>query len=188
MLRTCMSTVRGLRKSSWAISRFVRPTATRRTTSSSRRDSPAPLGVGRRAAPEPAHDRLAERRHLARRLGGERPGAELARRAVGVAEALERRLALAGGGEGDPGAQLDLGALEREVEAAVQLDRVRELLGRRVGVAVGERRLADRVRERREGVGVPGLGGDPRQRLGAGVRLREVAAPGEERRAPSAGP
>ncbi len=40
MLRTCMSTVRGLRKSWWAISRLVRPTATRRRISSSLRVRP----------------------------------------------------------------------------------------------------------------------------------------------------
>ena len=151
MLRTCMSTVRGLRKSSWAISRLVRPTATRRTTSSSRRESRRRRRRPRRAA-EPLRDRLAERGDLARRLGGQRPGAELARGPVGVAEALERRLALAGGGQRDAGAQLDLRALERDVEVAVQLDRARELLGGRVGVALEQRDLADRVGERGERV------------------------------------
>src|SRR4051794_38518021 len=39
------------------------------------------VDLGGGAAPEAADDRLAERRHLARRLGRERPGSELARRA-----------------------------------------------------------------------------------------------------------
>src|SRR5207302_4543644 len=41
MLRTCVSTVRGLRNRTRAISLSVWPSATRRTTSSSRRVSPA---------------------------------------------------------------------------------------------------------------------------------------------------
>src|SRR3954451_3338107 len=50
------------------------------------------VGVGGGARPEPAAHRLAERRDLARGRGRERPGAELAGGAVGVAEAIERRL------------------------------------------------------------------------------------------------
>ena len=66
----------------------------------------------------------------------------------------------------------------------MQLDGVSELLGGGVRVAVGERRLADRLRQRGERVGVPGLGGDPRERLGAGVR----AAHGPRCRAKKAAP
>ena len=40
----------------------------------------------------------------------------------------------------------------------MELDRLAELRGGGVGVAVGERGLADGVGERREGVAVPGLG------------------------------
>ena len=185
MLRTCMSTVRGLRNRSCAISRFVRPTASRRTTSRSRRDRPPPSASAAARAPRRDHDGLAERGDLARHLGGERPRAELAGRAVGVAEALERELALARGGQRDPGAVLDLRALERHVQPAVELDRARELLGRGVGIALQQRDLGDRVRERRERVGVPGLRGDPGQDLGAGVRAVAVALRGEEGRAPA---
>ena len=184
MLRTCMSTVRGLRNSSCAISRFVRPTASRRTTSRSRRDKPPPSASAAARAPEPPHDRLAERGDLARRLGGQRPRAELARRAVGVAEALERRLALARGGQRDPGALLDLRALERHVQARCS-STARESCSAAVSVAVEQRDLGDRVRERRERVGVPGLRRDPRQRLGARVRAVAVAPRGEEGGAPA---
>ena len=62
----------------------------------------------------------------------------------------------------------------------MQLHGVSELLGGGIGVAGRERGLADGVRQGGEGVAVAGLGGDPRERLGAGVRLGEVAAPGEE--------
>ena len=50
----------------------------------------------------------------------------------------------------------DLRALERDVEALVQLDAAAELLDRRAGVALGERHLAERVGERRERVGMTG--------------------------------
>ena len=51
MLRTCMSTVRGLRNSSWAISRFVRPTATQAHDLALAPRQPAAVGVGLRAPP-----------------------------------------------------------------------------------------------------------------------------------------
>ena len=130
------------------------------------------------AARAAAH-RLAERGDLVRRLGGQRAGAELARAAVGAAQALERRLAVAGGGEHDAGAQLDLRALERDVEAAVDLDRARELLGGGVGVAFEQRRLADRVGERGERVRMARCRGDP-----ASAPRRTRARPRGRRGAP----
>ena len=116
---------------------------------------PPPRRAGRGALAESLGDRLAQCRDLAGRLGGQRAGAELARRAVGVAEAVEAPLALARRGEGDPGAELDLGALEGDLQLAVEVDRAAELLGRGLGVAVEQGGLADRVCQRRERVGVP---------------------------------
>src|SRR6185503_12119024 len=75
------------------------------------------LRVGARALAQAARDRLAERGHLLRRLGREWASAELARRAVGVAEAFEPGPPVSRGGERDPCPQLDLGSLERDVEA-----------------------------------------------------------------------
>ena len=184
MLRTCMSTVRWLRNRSCAISRFVRPTATSRMTSRSRRESPA-RRVGLGAHPELRGDGLAELGHRLRGGGRQRPGAELARAAVGVAQPLQRELALAGGGQRDAGAQLDLGALERRVELPVQLERARELLGRRDRVALHQRGLGDRRGERGERVRVARGGGDAGERLGAGVRARAVAALRVEGRRPA---
>ena len=62
----------------------------------------------------------------------------------------------------------------------MQLHGVRELLGGGIGVAGRERGLADGTRQGGEGIAVAGLGGDPREGLGAGVRLGEVALPAEE--------
>ena len=87
----------------------------------------APIGGG--TAAEALHHGLTKGRHLARRFGGERPGTELASRAVGVSEALERRLALARRGERDAGAQLDLGAIEGQLDAAQQLHGARTRRG-----------------------------------------------------------
>ena len=112
-----------MRNRSRAISRFVRPTATQPHDLALAARQAGAVGVGLRAHAEPLGDRLAERGDLARRRGGQRPGAELARGAVGARRAARApTLALAGGGERDAGAQLDLRALERHVEVAVQLD------------------------------------------------------------------
>ena len=78
-----------------------------------------------------------------------------------------------GRGEGDAGAELDLGPLERDVEGRVELGRAVDLLGGGVGVALGERGLAERVRERGQRVGVTRRGRDARQRVGARARLAE---------------
>jgi len=183
-----MSTVRGLRNSSCATSRFVRPTATRRRISSSRGVSP-PRSVAA-AARSPSHcaTEAPSAATLVRGRGGQRPCAELARREVGVAQALEGGLELAGGGERDPGAQLDMRALEGDVERAEDLRGARELDRGGVRVALEQRGLADRMRERAERVGVARDGGDLRQRLRAAVRARTIAAGGEVRRAPAQPP
>jgi hypothetical protein len=111
--------------------------------------------------------RLAELGDRCGDLGRERRGGQAAGDAVGLGQPLEAELALAGGGRGDAGPQQDLRAFEGDVEAVVELDRALELLGGERGVALGQRRLAQRVGERREGVRMAGGGGDGRQRLGA---------------------
>ena len=65
----------------------------------------------------------------------------------------------------------DLGPLGRDPQRAVELDRAAELLGGHLRLALRQRGLAERVRERRERVGVSRARGDPGERLGAGVRL-----------------
>ena len=145
---------------------------------------PAPSASAAARLSEPRADGLAERRDLAGRLGGKRAGAQLARAAVGVAEALEARLAVAHRREGDAGAQLDLCGLERDVEAAVDLDRAGQLLGRRLVVALERarsRRSRARARRARTRCRSPRRSG---QRLRAGVRARPVAAAREELRGP----
>ena len=96
-----MSTVRLLTKRRVAISRFVRPSATRRSTSSSRRESP----------PARTLDGLAEDLQLLGGAAGERAGAELPRRPVGVVEQIDRGLTLAGGRERHRGPDLGLRSL-----------------------------------------------------------------------------
>ena len=71
-----MSTVRVLSTSRAAISRLVRPCATRRTTSTSRRESPRGLVLGGGAPAEVVGDRRAERGDGRGRLGRQRPGAQ----------------------------------------------------------------------------------------------------------------
>ena len=184
-----MSTVRGLRTRRSAISRFARPTATRRThlqLAARQARRPRPAAAARR--PSAADDRLAERGDLAGRLGGQRPRAQPAGGAVGLDQALQRRLAVAGGGQRHAGAQLDLRPLERDLQGALDVQGAAELVRRGVGVAGGERGLADGGRECGERLGAPGLGGDPRQGLGAGAGLGARPAPGEVRRRPSGAP
>ena len=188
MWRTCMSTVRVLSTSSLATSRFVRPDATKRITSSSRRERPAfswsaaARRPSRRSTDSPsfATSSAASR--------GQRRGAEAARRDVRLGEPLGGGLALARRGERHPRAELDLCSLERDLEARVQLGRAAELLRGGVRMALGERRLAECVRERGQGVRVAGPGRDARQRLGARARLAERAVAGEEARSPAKAP
>ncbi len=175
-----MSIVRVLRTSSAAISHSSAP-ATSRTTSSSRRES-APWSA---AAARGAADGLAERLDLARRLAASGL-APACGQAIGVCLALDRRLALARRRERNTGAEQDLGALGG-VEPAMQLHRLAELLGGQLRVALGEGGLAERVRERGEGVGVPGLGGDPRQACAQACASPAHPA-GRDKPAASAGP
>ena len=160
----------------------------RRTTSSSRRVRPAPSASAAARLPSrwATDSPSSATSRAASAASGRAPS--LRARAVGVAEPLQRHLALAGRGEGDAGPQLDLRSLVGDVQVAVQLDRARELLGRRLRVAVGQRRLADRLGERGERVGVPG-----RRRRSASAPRRRRARPrgrrgGRRSRPPSAGP
>src|SRR3954452_8648587 len=142
MLRTCMSTVRGLRNSSWATSRLVRPTAISRTTSSSRRLSPEPSAsaaarlpsraltdspsAATSAAASEASGRAPSLRAVryaspSRSRAGSRSPPRLAGGGDAVPEPIQGRLALAAGRERHAGTQLDLGLLEGDVEAAVDL-------------------------------------------------------------------
>ena len=146
------------------------------------------LVVGGRTPAEPALDRLAEPRELVGGLGRQRRGAEPAGRAVRLHQPLDRRLALPRRGERDTGAELDLGSLERDLEAGVQLGRAVDLLGGGVGMAFGERRLAERVRQRGQGVRVARRGHDARERLGTGARVVEPAVAGEKARGPAQAP
>ena len=156
MLRTCMSTVRVLSTSPAAISRLVRPCATSRTTSTSRRESPAVSCSAAARRPRRSSTEAPERRHLRRRLGGQRAGAERDRDPVRLAELVDRGLALADRGQRDGAAHEDLRALERDAQRAVQLGGARELRGGGVRVALGQRGLGDRARQRRERVRVAG--------------------------------
>ena len=61
--------------------------------------------------------------------------------------------------------------------------RAAQLLGRRVGVSVGQRQFAYGVGEGGDRVGVAGLGGDLRERLRVVVGLLQGAAAGAEHRA-----
>src|SRR6185503_13645740 len=127
-------------------------------------------------------------RHLFGRGGGERAGAELGGAAVGVAEPLQRLLALAGGGEGDPGPQFDLRPLVRGRHVAVQLDRAGEVLGGAGGVAFEQGQLADRLGERRDGVVVAALGGHLPQRRRAELGVLAPSLLGEPARRPADSP
>ena len=188
MLRTCMSTVRVLSTSSPAISRFVPPGGDQAHHLELAAGQAGVLVVGGRAPAEPPLDRLAEPRDLGGRLRGERRGAEAARRAMRLDQPLDRGVALPGGGERDARAELDLRALERDLEARVELGRAADLLGGGVRVALGERRLAERVRERRERVRVARPGRDARQRLGARRAPRRAGRGARRSTTPSAGP
>ena len=166
MLRTCMSTVRGLRNSSWAISRFVRPTETSRITSSSRRERPAVSCSAAARRPRCGSSGSPRRANSAAAAAARGLRPELARAAVGLLEPLERRLALARGGQRDAGPQRDLRALERDLQARPAV-RARAPIwcAAAVGVTLGQRGLAERVGERRQRVRMAGRRGDRRQRL-----------------------
>ena len=102
LLRTCMSTVRGLRKSWWAISRFVRPTATRRRISSSRRVRP-PCSRSRAARrPRRSSTRSPAASRSAAVRVRERARAELPERVVRTGEPLDPELPLARGDQRSP--------------------------------------------------------------------------------------
>ena len=123
---------------------------------------------GCRAAARPTR----RARDLFRRLGGERARTELGRAAVGVAEPLERLLALVGGGEGDPGAQFDLRPLVRDGELRCSSTARERLSAAAVGVAFEQGQLADRLGEGRDGVVVAAVGGHLSQRRGAELGFR----------------
>ena len=156
MLRTCMSTVRRLRNRSLGDLAVGAPTESRRSTSSSRRERPAPSASAAARTPSRAADRLAEPRdHLARGVGGERPRAELARDAVGAAEVLQRQR------RARPRRRARRPRAARSARARTAC-RGRGAARRRgvswsaavVRVALQQRRLADRAGERGERVGV----------------------------------
>ena len=125
--RTCMSTVRTDRYSSVAISRFVRPSATRRMTWSCRGVRPA---AARRSRPLPS----SASRRSAGRL--ERPGAEPAGLQARLAEPFAGLLVAARRPRGRGGAHEQLRAVVRQLDLAVQVDRPLEVLdrGRRVAL------------------------------------------------------
>ena len=176
-----MSTVRGLRYSSRAISRLVRPTATSRTTSSSLRDSPDPSASASARRPSRGGDRLAEDRDLARRLHRQEARPQPARVPVRLVQTLQRGVALARGRERDARPHADLHAVDRDLQRPVDVERPPHLLGGAGRVVLGERDLAHRVGEAGEDVGVPGARGDRGEGLGAAVGAVQVAAPARNR-------
>ena len=86
------------------------------------------------------------------------------------------------------GAQLDVRPLEGDVETFMQRRGPLQLLDRDPGLPLGQRSFTKRVGERCENVGVPGPGGDPRQRLGAGPGVTRSPRVRRRRTPPSAGP
>ena len=157
MLRTCMSTVRGDEEEVVGDLAVRAPDGDEPQHLALAAREAGAVGVGLRAHAEPLGDRLAERGRppspRRRPAAGRRACAPCGRRCTSRSSA---DVALAGRREHDAGAQLDLRALERHVEVAVQLDGAGELVGGGVRVALEQRRLGDRVRERGERVGVAG--------------------------------
>ena len=160
--------------------RAARPRA-RGATARRRRRRPRPARPSRAATDSPS----AATSFAAVR--GQRPGAELARAAVGVGRAAPapararrpRRARRRRAARPAP-------ARTAVSSVAVQLDRARELLGRRRRVALQQRGLADRVRRARRAR--PGGRWRTRcrvERLGAGVRAGAVALLREERGRPA---
>ena len=184
-----MSTVRVLSTSSPAISRFVRPEATRRITSSSRRERPALSWLGRRAPPEPPLDRLAELRDLVGRLGGQRRGAEAARREVRLARtARPRPRARPAAASATPARSWicarSNGISRPSCSSAARASCCAAASAWPSASAVSPSACASAARAS----GWPVVGGDARQRLGAGARLAERAVAGEEARRPAKAP
>jgi hypothetical protein len=99
-------------------------------------------------AAEPAVGLLAELGQARGEAADGRLGLEPASGAVGTDEPLHRLLAAAGGDQRGGGTALGLEPLERRADPLQELDRPLELRRRLVGVAVEERRLAERVGER----------------------------------------
>ena len=163
MLRTCMSTVRGLRKSSCGDlavrAADARPAARPRARAATGR---RPRRRPRRGA-EPLLDRLAERRDLARGLGRQRARAELARRAVGARRGARAPASRSPAAASATPARSSICARSNGMSRprCSSTRAARAARRRSSGVALEQRGLADRVRERGERVGVPGRGRDP---------------------------
>jgi hypothetical protein len=185
MLRRCMSTVRGLRKSSRAISRlFARPRPGART-SSSRLDSPPAAEVaGRRRRPRcrSACSPRAARSTASRAASGLAPSRRAVRCAATSRSTTSSPRPAA---TSRSGSTLRLGALEGCTRVRNQLQRAIELLRRRLWLALEQRDLAERVRERRQRLCLPGVGRDRRQRRCAGLDVPHLLRLGEDRRGPT---
>ena len=189
MLRTCMSTVRVLSTSSLGdlAVRQALGDEPHHLELAAREARGLVLGGG--AAAEVLVRATRRARRPPRRPGGERrapsPG-----RPVGLGQAFERRVALARGGQRDAGAEQDLRALERDARGRRAARRARpNCCGGGVGVALGQRGLAERVGERGERVGVARRRGDRRQRLGARAGVgRAAPAPASQPGRPAQAP
>ena len=178
--------VRGLRNSSAAISRFVRPTATSRITSSSRRDRPAPVGSAAARRPRRCSTDSPSLGRLGRGPVCQRPGAELAGEAIGPHWRSIARLTLAGSRQRHARAELDLRSFGGDPEPAWS-STARRIARWRLRLALGERDLAERVGQRRDRVGVSRRRGDRRGASRTRVPRRS-ARPGRRGRPPSAIP
>ena len=172
MLRTCMSTVRGLRNSSRGDLAVGAADGDQPHDLELAARERAALAVDRPRAPEPLLDGLAELRDLG---GGPRRRAA-GRRACGRCGRPRTRRSIAS--SRSPAAASATPARCRICARSTGIRSVacsssgaRELLGGELRLALQERDLGERVRERGQRVGVPRLGRDPRQRLGAGVGL-----------------
>ena len=174
--------------SSRAISRFVRPEDTSRRTSSSRRVSP-PHSRSRRARLPRRRglDRLTELGEELRRTHREGSRPQLAEDPVGVYNVCDAELALTRSDECPPGPHLRQSEVEGRLDLLDQAERTGELLGRLLEIAVEQTDLADRVRQRTEGVGAPEPRRDRRQRVGAGTDPLCVLLLGEEGDRPAEG-
>ena len=191
MLRTCASTVRGLRKSSrgdLAVRAPDREQAHRPRPRGARGPPPSCAAAARRpsrrSSDSPRRAISSPRRAApaAARRGGEPSG----RRSASRSRAGSRS---PGGGEGHAGAQLDLGALEGDVERR----RAARARAPSCSAAVSASPSSSAVSpsawaSAAQRVGMPGVGRDARQRVGAarapraGRRWRRRSTP------PSAGP
>src|SRR5437867_6944665 len=127
----------------------------------------------------------AELHELRASAAGERPSAELARCPVRICQSLDRCLALTGCGERDARAKLCLRALERELQRTEELERLKEMARRLLGVTVQKRHLSQRMRGCRERFRVAAATCDRAQPLRAGTGFGFSPATGEERRRPT---